>query len=122
VQIADGNVTNAFLATFGREPRLAGGACPGSIEPNLSQALHLINGETLHRKIRDGRVVAGMLEAGRSPDEVIDHLYVACLARRPTDEERGGIQAIVAEANDKPAALEDVFWAILNSKEFVFNH
>lgn len=95
------------------------------MEPNLSQALHLLNGDTTHQRIRQGKVVENLLAAGRSPQEVIDHLYLLTLSRQPTDEERGKLLAAVAEVTEAPAVLEvleDIFWALLNSKEFIFNH
>lgn len=125
VQIADGNTTNYFLTTFGRATRATVCSCEVKMEPNLSQALHLLNGDTTHQRIRQGKVVENLLAAGRSPQEVIDHLYLLTLSRQPTDEERGKLLAAVAEVTEAPAVLEvleDIFWALLNSKEFIFNH
>jgi hypothetical protein len=92
------------------------------IEPNLSQALHLLNGETVHGKITEGNVVGKALEEGRTPQEIIDDLYLRCLTRPPTEQEMASIMAIVGEQENPQQILEDVFWSLLNSREFVFNH
>lgn len=92
------------------------------MEPNLSQALHLLNGDTVQGKIQAGGLVKRLLDAGQSPEQVIEEIYVRALSRRPTDTEKADLLALVtAEANPQQA-LEDGFWAILNSREFVFNH
>ena len=63
-----------------------------------------------------------LLDAGKTPTEVVDEIYLRCLARRPTEDEQAKIAGILAD-NQKPIAeLEDVFWAVLNSREFLFNH
>jgi hypothetical protein len=63
-----------------------------------------------------------LLEAGSTPQQAVDEIYQRCLARKPTDEEREQLAAVLGE-NPKPVAeLEDVFWAVLNSREFLFNH
>jgi hypothetical protein len=120
VQIADGTTTNYFLTTFGRATRATVCSCEVKMEPNLSQALHLLNGDTQQR-IRQGKVVETMLAEKKSPREVIDHLYLSILSRAPTDMER---EKLLAALNDAPVreTLEDIFWALLNSKEFIFNH
>ena len=92
------------------------------MDPNLSQALHLLNGETVHQKIIEGKVVERLLESDYSPAEIIDELYFRCLARKPTNEERANLMAEIDGQENKRQALEDIFWAILNSREFVFNH
>ncbi len=122
VQIANGNTSTYFLTAFGRASRETVCSCEVKIEPNLSQALHLLNGDTLHGKISQGNVVGKLLEAGNSPEQIIDQLYIRCLTRKPTPAEMTNLSAIVAEQQDKKLALEDVFWALLNSREFVFNH
>jgi len=66
--------------------------------------------------------VKRLLEAGKTPEQVIETLYIRCLTRRPTDEERQRLGALVAGTDNPQAALEDVFWALLNSREFLFNH
>jgi len=122
VQIANGNTSTYFLTAFGRAERETVCSCEVKMEPNLSQALHLLNGDTLHSKIQQGKVVGTLLEEGLSPEQVITELYVRCLTRKPTDDELTELVAIVNSEDDKKLALEDVFWGLLNSREFVFNH
>jgi hypothetical protein len=122
VQIADGRVPNYFLTTFGRSTRQTACSCEVKTAPTLSQALHLINGETTTGKIVEGKIVPTLLAAKGDPLAVADALYVRCLARRPTEPEARKIAARLADAPDKVAALEDLFWALLNANEFLFNH
>jgi hypothetical protein len=122
VQIANGQSSNYFLTTFGRSPRTTACACEATTEPTLSQALHLLNGDTLERKVAQGAVVAKLLEAKLSPPQVVETLYVRCLSRKPTAAEAEQIQALLTADGDPRPVLEDVFWALLNSREFLFNH
>lgn len=122
VQIADGNTSTYFLTTFGRASRETACSCEVKMEPNLSQALHLLNGDTLHQKISSGGIVKSMLDSEKTPEQVIDELYMRSLTRLPSDEERAQLVAVVGESDNPQQTLEDAFWAILNSREFVFNH
>lgn len=122
VEIADGATSNYFLQTFGRAPRESVCACEVSFEPSLSQALHLLNGSTVSRQIERGKLVERWLGEGASSSEVITRLYLRCLGRSPSDEELASLEAKVAAAPAPQAALEDVFWALLNSREFLFQH
>ena len=122
VQIANGQTSTYFLTAFGRASRETVCSCEVIMEPNLSQALHLLNGETVHQKIQEGQVIPTLLQQGKTPDQVVEVLYIRTLTRRPTDKERQDIAAILAEQPDQTRALEDVFWALLNSREFIFNH
>lgn len=122
VQIADGNTSNYFLTTFGRSSRDTVCSCEVKMDPNLSQALHLINGNTVQSKIRDGGLLKKQLDAGVEPIEIAKDLYVRCLARQPSEQELKDITEFLASAGEPLPALEDVFWALLNSQEFIFNH
>ena len=125
VQIADGNTSNYFLTTFGRATRATVCSCEVKMEPNLSQALHLINGDTVHQRIRQGKIVQDMIAGKKSHAEIIDALYRRALSRSPTAKEKQKLLAAVAEGpnpNEQRNILEDIFWALLNSKEFIFNH
>ena len=125
VQIADGNTSNYFLTTFGRATRATVCSCEVKMEPNLSQALHLINGDTVHQRIRQGNVIGEMIAAKKTNAEMIDALYLRTLSRNPTPVESEKLLAAVAEGanpNEQRNILEDIFWALLNSKEFIFNH
>lgn len=125
VQIADGNTSNYFLTTFGRATRATVCSCEVKMEPNLSQALHLLNGEATHNRINQGKVVPTLLDQGKSPEEIIRHLYTRTLTREPTSTEMEKLTAAVAEGKDRKEQaqiLADIFWALLNSKEFIFNH
>ena len=122
VQIANGNTSTYFLTTFGRAERGSVCSCEVKVEPNLSQALHLLNGDTVHQKIQTGNLVGKRLEEGKSSDEIVEELYIRCLTRRPTDKEKQELQVILAAEEEQKLALEDVFWGVLNAREFLFNH
>ncbi|HWL06924.1 MAG TPA: DUF1553 domain-containing protein, partial [Planctomicrobium sp.] len=122
VQIADGQTSTYFLTTFGRATRETACSCEVRMEPTLSQALHLMNGDTVNAKMKQGRVLEKLLEQKLQPMEIVEQLYVTCLTRRPTEEEKARLQPLFAEGADPKAALEDIYWALLNSREFLFNH
>ncbi len=122
VQIANGNTSTYFLTTFGRATRATVCACEVKMEPNLSQALHLINGDTVRAKIEQGKLIETRLAESKTPPEIIEELYLRCLTRKPTEAELSSFNEVLAENEDKKQVLEDIFWALLNSQEFVFNH
>ena len=122
IQIADGNTSNYFLKTFGRASRKTVCSCEVKMEPSLSQALHLLNGATVHKKIISGKVIPTLIEQENSNSQIIDELYQRCLGRKATAAEQTGLIQQIESEPDRVKVLEDVFWAILNSREFVFNH
>ncbi|MCA9058997.1 MAG: DUF1549 domain-containing protein [Planctomycetaceae bacterium] len=122
VHIADGNTSTYFLTTFGRAKRESVCSCEVQMEPNLSQALHLINGDTSNDKIRQGGLIPKMLKDGHEPAAIITEIYLRCFCRRPTEPELQKLVALTNETENKAEALEDIFWSLLNSREFLFNH
>ncbi|WP_417394453.1 DUF1549 domain-containing protein [Gimesia chilikensis] len=123
VQIADGNTTNYFLTTFGRAKRDTVCSCEVRMEPSLSQALHLLNGDTVNSKIVQGKFVDSRIKAGKKPLEIVDEMYISCLTRKPTDKEYSTLVQVLDEnKKDEQNALNDIFWSLLNSREFIFNH
>jgi hypothetical protein len=121
VQIADGGLSTYFLTTFGRATRTTVCACEPKTEPTLSQALHLLNGSAVHDKINEGKLVETMLDAGKKPNEIVEEIYLRCLGRKPTEAESQRIAELCGTAEKPVAELQDVFWAVLNSREFLFN-
>ncbi len=122
VEIADGNTANYFLTTFGRASRTTVCSCEVKVDPNLSQALHLLNGRTLQSKIEDGAVVKKLLKEGQTPDRIIENLYLRCFSRKPMDDEMAKLKNFLTSDSNQEQVLKDIFWSLLNAKEFVFNH
>lgn len=122
-ELADPPTDNYFLKVFGQPQREMACQCERSSESNLSQALQMINGPVVHNKLRDdkGRI-AKLIAEGKSDDEIITTLYLAALARPPVAEEMTASKQHIASQPDRRLALEDVGWAIVNSKEFLFQH
>jgi hypothetical protein len=122
VQIANGATSTYFLNTFGRSQRATVCACEASTDPSLSQALHLINGEATNGKIAQGQLIKQLKDQGLNQNQIIERLFVRCLSRKPTTKEVEELTKLVAAAPNEIQGLEDVFWVVLNSREFIFNH
>src|SRR5262249_28744883 len=122
IEMPDGMTRSYFLTTFGRASRRTACSCEVKTSPTLSQALHLLNGETTNAKVTRGKVIAKMLAAKKAPTEVAEELYLRCLGRKPTGAEAAKIATGLSEAPDAKEALEDLFWALLSTNEFLFNH
>jgi hypothetical protein len=125
VQLYDSAVVSRYLRTFGRNQRVITCQCERSNEPSLVQALHLSNGDTILKKLeaKDGRIDA-LLTGGLRNYRIIEELYLAALSRYPTDRELASLLATMngAPAGERRAVLEDIYWAVLSSREFLFNH
>ena len=122
VQIANGATSTYFLNTFGRAQRATVCACEASTDPSLSQALHLINGDATNGKIQQGQLIQQLKKEGLDQNQIIERLFVRCLSRKPTAKEVEDLGKLVAAAPNEIQGLEDVFWVVLNSREFIFNH
>lgn len=122
-QLPDGEVNHVFLKTFGQPGRELACECERESDSNLAQALQLINGPTLNDKARHPNNRLGKLLAGKLPEpDILADLYLATLSRPPSEEEKKAALAHIAKAPDKRKAWEDVQWALLNAKEFLFRH
>ncbi len=121
VEIADGRTTNYFLTTFGRTTRDL--ICSREeVGPTLSQALHFINGDTVETKIAAGGVIKKLQGENKTPREITQELYLRCFGRQPTEDELRKLEPTWGVTEQQPAVFNDIFWALLNAKEFMFNH
>jgi hypothetical protein len=122
VQLDEGNrlANNYFLKTFGLCSRESVSASETRMEPTLAQALHLVNGDTVEGKLNRSTVISNLIAARKSPGDILDDIFVRAVARKPSEMEKKKLMPLVA-SNDKKA-YDDVFWALLNSTEFEFNH
>lgn len=125
LQLYDSAVKSHFLKAFGRNPREITCECERSNQPNLVQVLHLANGGTINGKLAhpEGRL-AKLLAAEPSPERLVQEAWMLCLSRPPTDREREAAVQLLAAAppGGLREAAEDVFWSLLTSREFLFQH
>ncbi len=112
---------SGFLELFGRPLRETACACERQSDPTLNQVLHLINGATIDRKLRAGEGwLARRLKDGTPSEVMLEELFLAAYARPPRGDEREHLMHELGEAADPRPAWEDLMWAVLNSKEFLF--
>jgi hypothetical protein len=109
-----------FLKAFGKPERLLTCECERSEDMGLVQAFQLLTGEMLQQMLADpDNRIGKLLAAGNSDGEIVEELYLAALSRRPTADERAKLTGIIGRAKDRRAAVEDVVWGLVNSKEFL---
>ncbi len=122
VQVPEPHLSSYFLSLFGRSERVTACACERNSEVTLPQLLHLQNSEETTRKIRDpGGRLQKWIHWNASREELVEQLYLATLARRPRATELANVLDSFGTAALEEAGA-DLFWALLNSKEFAFNH
>jgi len=122
-QLVDGEVNHPFLKAFGQPARELACECERESDGNLGQALQLINGPTVNEKVRNPNNRLGTLIAAKKTDvEILDGLYFAALARSPFEDEKKVALAHIAKGTDKRKAWEDILWALINTREFLFRH
>jgi len=123
IQLPDGEVNNPFLKTFGQPARELACECERESDSNLSQALQLINGTTINEKLRQSDNRLGKLLAEKKSEaDILNELYLTALSRAPLPAESSAALTHVQKAKDKRKAWEDVLWALLNTREFLFRH
>ena len=137
VQLPDDsfNAGSYFLTVFGRPEMDSACECERTQDANLAQSLHLLNSKSIQDKLAhaEGRAAALTQDKARSPEDKVTELYLLAFSRLPKEEEKsiatGYLQeklAAVKEEEKRPAveqqAYEDMLWALINTKEFLFNH
>ena len=124
LQLPDSNIASRFLSTFGRPKRVITCECERSDEPSMVQVLHIVNGDTLNNKLQaKNNRLTNLLQTG--PDyRIIEIAYLAALSRYPTDRELTEVLKVFGESKpaEKRQLIEDLFWGIMSSREFLFNH
>jgi hypothetical protein len=126
--LPDESFPSYFLDVFGRPQRISACECERVSEANLAQALHLLNSDEVQGKLaRSGGRAEKIARDSRPDSEKVDELFLWAFARKPTDEQRSVALAHITKAeatkagNAKQQAYENILWALLNTKEFVFN-
>jgi hypothetical protein len=111
-----------FMDDFGRSTRRALPA--GTPQPNLLEALHMMAGPAYNAKIsREGGRLDGLLRKQATDDQILEEFYIATLMRPPTTEEKSGLLKFLDQRSSRrEETLAGLVWAILNSREFAYNH
>ena len=134
LQLPDTQVKSEFLSSFGRPPRILCDAAERSSAPSVAQALHVINGDTLNLKLSAADAYPALaIKLGLSDSRILDHLFLSAYSRYPSEAEKQPMLEVLRKARTvtgsagvqreaRRQALEDMMWAMLTSKEFLFNY
>jgi hypothetical protein len=122
IQLPDSEVKSYLMDTFGRPPRQVLCECERTATPNIAQAMHLLNGDTLNKKITDKAGRIEKLLAAKTPlPKAVEELYLATWSRLPSADERKKAEGWVNSAPSPREGLQDLLWVLTNSREFQFN-
>src|SRR5262249_24280419 len=123
LELPDVEYPDYFLNTFAKPKRVSVCECERAPDANLAQALHTLNGDILSIKIRDAKSrVSRLIAAKTSHDEMVDELYLATLSRLPSDNERQASRELLSDSATPADFYQDLLWALMNSKQFLFVH
>lgn len=123
IQLPDPRVSSYLLDVSGRPQRVVTCECERTSQPNIALALHFLNGDTLNKKISDSNGRVERLSKSKAPaDAMIEEMYLVTLSRPPRPDEVSRAKRWLADAGSLREGLQDLLWALLNSREFLFNH
>jgi hypothetical protein len=125
IQLFDSSVDSNFLKTFGRNQRRITCECERSDEPSVIQVLNLNNGDTLNNKLAEPNSIVDefMAKYSDDPKGLVRSAYLRTLGREPTETESEPlVKEINMAADEKRIVVEDLFWSLMTSREFLFNH
>jgi hypothetical protein len=126
IQLADAAVSTPFLKLFGKPPRDAPLESNRNSETSVWQALYLFSSDTFESGLTNfmsGQRIQKLLTAGKDDSAIIDEIFLATLSRFPNEKEKETItQHIPKGGKGREDALQDVVWAVMNTKEFMLNH
>ncbi|MGE3780268.1 MAG: DUF1553 domain-containing protein, partial [Pirellulaceae bacterium] len=114
-------VESVFLDTFGRPNPNQDPPCERTPDATVTQALHLMNAPQLQQRVTADEGRAAQLAASdRSPDQIVEELYLSIYSRLPDAAERDiGRQLFAQPDTTRRQATEDLMWALINTPEFL---
>jgi hypothetical protein len=122
VPLPDNQFESYFLSVFGRPDFASACECERSGDSSLAQSLHLYNSVELAKKVA-GERLKRLVADKRPAEERLRELYLIALSREPNEREMAHMTAYLRARPDmQSAAYEDLLWAVLNTKEFLYNH
>ena len=114
-------VSSRFLSLYGRSDREFLGDLDPKLEPTLTQALHMINSGYVNKKLGSSSgVLSRLIKEELDNRELITELYLGTLSRFPTDTEVETAEAYIAESPKYRTGCEDLLWALISSRSFLF--
>src|SRR4051794_29418710 len=125
MQLPDTKVDSYFLKTFGRPDRMITCECERTSLPSMAQALHISNGDTVNQKLQaKGNRIDQLLAEKQSDEQIVEDAYLSALSRHPTADEKAKLVTTLADAKpeSKREVIEDLYWGVLSSNGFLFNH
>lgn len=123
IELPDSNFTSYFLDTTGRPKRVITCECERTSTPNLAAVLHLVNGDVIQRKLTDkNNRIGSFIKNKIDPGDAVRELYLSTFSRPPSDNEVAAAVSHIETAESPQQGFEDILWALINSREFLFNH
>jgi hypothetical protein len=122
-QLPDPHVgADGFLDLFGRPSRESSCECDRRSDLSLPQALNLVNGQTISDAVADGNGrVAKAILSGKTDHDLIEEMYLATFSRFPTSVElETALKYLSAGSRGRAAQAQDLLWALVNSKGFLY--
>ncbi len=121
IELPDAEYPDYFLNTFAKPRRASVCECERAPDENLAQALHTLNGDILATKIADKNGLVTRLVNEKKPhEEIVQQLYLTALCRSPSPAELELSSQILAESPSPQECYEDLLWALINSKQFLY--
>jgi hypothetical protein len=115
-------IDSLFLDAFGRQDPNQDPPCERTLDTTIVQSLHLMNSNTLARKVaNDGSRAHELAQSDKTPAQIVEELYLSLYARRPTADELNEATGFFNEPDaNRRRVTEDLMWALINTPEFVF--